>query len=346
MLRGVASSPVSAYKQGGDSLSSRETRLMQLVAVVVNYRTAPGTLQALPLLLSELRAVEGRLILIDNDSGDGSYEALCRGVAALPDSDRVEVVESGRNGGFGFGNNIGVQRALKAEPKPKYLLFINPDAVPKPGAVATLVAYLDAHPRVAIAGGALEDTGGERHPSAFRFPSALGDLENGARLGILTRLLERWVVAPGIESSPDRPDWVSGAYFMIRAEVLEQVGTFDEGFFLYFEETELCHRVRRAGWEVAAVSESVAVHDEGTATGIRDPTRRVPKYWFDSRRRFFLKVYGPGHYYLATVLWALGFASFRLRRRIQRKPDTDPPGLLLDFLRYSLVPATQQKAQP
>ena len=179
---------------------------MNLVAITVNYKTAPGTLQALPSLMAEVAGVDGRVIVVDNDSQDGSYELLCRGAAELPDPSRVEVVASGRNGGFGFGNNVGIRRALEAKPRPKYLLFINPDAVPQPGAVARLVACLEDHPAVGIAGSALQSTRGHRDPAAFRFPSLLGELEAGARLGVISRLLAGWVVAPAAESPPDPPD--------------------------------------------------------------------------------------------------------------------------------------------
>jgi hypothetical protein len=316
---------------------------MNLVAITVNYRTAPGTLRALPSLVAEVAAVDGRVIVVDNDSQDGSFEILCRGAADLVESSRVEVVASGKNGGFGFGNNVGIRRAFEADPRPKYLLFINPDAVPQPGAVARLVAYLEAHPEVGIAGSALRSTDGHRDAAAFRFPSILGELEAGARLGFLTRLLERWVIAPPAESPPDPPDWVSGTCFMVRTRVLDEVGCFDEGFFLYFEETELCYRIRHAGWQVATVPDSLVVHDDGTSTGIADVARRMPRYWFESRRRFFVKAYGPGYHYAATLMWALGFASWRIRRRLQGKPDTDRPHLLEDFLRYSLGPNRQVK---
>jgi GT2 family glycosyltransferase len=116
--------------------------------------------------------------------------------------------------------------------------------------------------------------------------------------------------------------------------VLEQIGPMDEGFFLYFEEVDFCCRARRAGWSVWFVPESRVVHLEGSATGIRATKRRRPKYWYDSRRRFFVKYYGITGLLAADALLTLGRLSFFIRRclRLGGRAGHDPKRFMLDLL--------------
>ena len=110
---------------------------------------------------------------------------------------------------------------------------------------------------------------------------------------------------------------------------------------MYFEEVDFCLRAARAGWECWFVPESRVVHLVGQSTGVTDvkstPKRR-PAYWFASRRRYFRKNHGALYTLCADLLWAGGFATWRVRRVLQRKLDADPPHLLGDFVRYNLWP--------
>src|SRR5688500_8084899 len=111
---------------------------MKLRAVVVNYKTAHMTAQALAALAPALRAIAAsRALVVHDDSADGSYEALCASVAANGWTDLVQVVRSDRNGGFGYGNNYGVRPALASQDPPEYVYILNSDAFPEPGSVRT-----------------------------------------------------------------------------------------------------------------------------------------------------------------------------------------------------------------
>jgi GT2 family glycosyltransferase len=125
---------------------------------------------------------------------------------------------------------------------------------------------------------------------------------------------------------------------MLRRDVLDSVGLFDEAFFLFYEEMDLCLRAHRAGWTTWYVHESHVRHAGAVSTGLRENGRRVPPYWYASRIHYFLKNHGRRHLWGANALFALGYAAWRVRRRLQRKPDVDPPHLLVDFLRYNLLP--------
>ncbi len=125
---------------------------------------------------------------------------------------------------------------------------------------------------------------------------------------------------------------------MIRREVFEAVGLLDEAYFMYFEEVDFCLRAARAGWRCWYVPASRVVHLVGQSSGVTDPRlrKRRPAYWFESRRRYFVKNHGAVVAMLADAAWAAGFAVWRVRRFLQRRQDNDPPKLLLDFIRHSV----------
>lgn len=308
---------------------------MKLRIVTVNYRTAETTIRAIERALADIGDLDAAITVVDNASGDGSLERLRAAAERGAWGPRVSVLDAGKNGGFGAGNNLAMRAALGTEDPPDYVYLLNPDAFVHPGCLRAIVAFMDAHPAVGIAGTRIHDEDGDEHPSAFRFPTVISELERGLRLGVATKLLARWVVWMGTPAATGRVEWVSGASCVLRREMLQSVGFFDEDFFLYFEETDLCRRATEAGWEIWFLAEACVEHIQGVSTGIKEQ-RRIPAYWLDSRRRYFLKAGGKRGLWLANAAWAAAFASWRARRRLQGKPDDDPPYALRDFLRHSL----------
>jgi GT2 family glycosyltransferase len=312
-----------------------------LTIVIVNYRTAGLVIDCLRSLTTEVEGRQDcRVVVVDSDSGDGSVERLRAAVAAADWGSWVEILPLLENAGFAAGNNAALRRALAGPKRADYLWLLNPDTVVRPGALNGLLQFMEAHPEVGIAGSRLEDPDGTAQRSAFRFPGIASEFERGMRLGVLSKLLRRYQVAPVVRDQAHPTDWVSGASMMVRREVLESVGLLDDRYFLYFEETDFCLQARRAGWDCWYVPQSRVVHLVGQSSGIKDgvPTvRRIPGYWFHSRSRYFGKNYGLLYRFLADATWVLGFACWRLRRRLQRKPDHDPPALLWDFLRFAYL---------
>jgi hypothetical protein len=319
---------------------------MQLAAILLNYRTPDMSLEALHALLRELEGIEAtRVLLVDNGSGDDSVERLRAGVAELGAGDRVELLATGRNGGFAFGNNFAMRRALAWPEPPRYFYLLNSDAFPDPGSLRALVHFLDGRPDVGIAGSYIHGPDGAHHVTAFRFPSLASELQGTARLGLLTRLLRGSVVPLPLPERTCRVDWLAGASMLIRREVVEATGGMDEAFFLYFEETDFCRRALAAGWPTWYVRESSVTHIGSVSTGMKE-RRRQPWYWFESRRHYFRKNHGRLYLWLADLLWVVGFGSWRLRRAIQRKPDADPPHLLGDFVRYNWLGRRERGPEP
>lgn len=304
--------------------------------VIVNYRTAVLAVDCLRALAAQTDDLGGgRVLVVDNASGDGSAEIIAAAIAEHGWSDWAEVLPEARNGGFAYGNNAGIRAALAAPRGPDFLLLLNPDTIARPGAIGALVAFMHDHPRAGIAGSRLENAAGGVDCSAHRDHSPLSELDDAARLGPLTRLLHRHAVSPPVRNEAHACDWVSGASLMIRREVIEAIGPMDEGYFLYFEEVDYCRRARDAGWSVWYVPASRVVHLEGASTGIRDAARRRPGYWYASRRRYFAKHYGIAGLLAADVLWALGRASYLLRRALRlggQTPARDPKWFMADLL--------------
>lgn len=310
----------------------------RLEVVIVNYRTGPLVIECLASLAPEVDTVPGtRVVVVDNVSGDGSAEQIEAAIRARGWARWARLHRSPRNGGFSYGNNQALRPRLMSRTLPDYVLLLNPDTTARPGALAGLVAFMDRRPDAGVAGARVLDPDGSVRRSAFRFHSALGELLAGARLGPLSRLLEPWVVAPPPRDEVHLTDWVSGACMIVRREALETVGLMDEGYFLYYEEMDLCRRARDAAWACYYAPVADVVHLCGQSLGATPEERRrgpAPAYRFVSRRRYFRKHHGPLYARLADVAWALGFASFRVRQALQRKPEEDPPRLWRDFVRH------------
>ncbi|MGH1345567.1 MAG: glycosyltransferase family 2 protein [Nannocystales bacterium] len=307
---------------------------MKVVSVTVNYKTADLTLRAVEAVLGDLEPLGGRALVVDNHSQDGSYEKLCAEVEKRGWTDRVEVFASGRNAGFGAGNNIAFRHAMSWEDPPDFFYLLNPDALPDPGGMKALLDFMERTPDSGLAGSRVRHPGGDLRLSAFRFPSVFSELESGLRLGLASRLLDRWKVSMPAPSQTCAVDWVSGASVMLRGAMLDEIGMFDENFFLYFEETDLSLRASRAGWKTHYVMESGAEHIGQVSTGMKDKLKRRPKFWFESRAYYLEKNYGVALRKAADVAWAGGALLPAVRKKLGR-PDTDPPRLYRDFLAFN-----------
>lgn len=313
---------------------SERAPLPPVLVVIVNYRTTRLTINSLRALEAEVeRDPSIRVAVVENASGDA--EELAAAIRELGFSGWAELIVSPHNGGYAYGNNLAVRKALASSTRPDFFLLLNPDTEVRPGAVRALVEFMLPRPTVGITGSCLENPDGTVFGTAFRFPSAISELTRGMRLGVVSKLLDRWVVPLKMGNEPEQVDWLPGASMMVRREVFEQVGLMDEEYFLYYEETDFCLQARRAGFTCWYVPQSRVMHVAGQSTGVTDrtgPPRRRPRYLFDSRRRYFVKNHGRLYAALADAAWLSGLASFRAREIIQRSARIDPPRLWRDSL--------------
>jgi len=291
-----------------------------VAVVIVNYRTPELALGAVRSLAAERGRVPGlRVVVADGGSGDGSAEAIGRGLADPALAGWATTMPLAVNGGFGWANNQAMQMLMQGKDPPDFIHLLNPDAEIEPGAVAELVAVLEREPRCAAVGSLLLDPDGSPSGSAFRFQGPMGELVRGARVDAMRRLLR--LPSGLVEDAPSGVvDWATGASLMLRTAALREVGLFDTGFFLYFEEVELMWRLNRAGWTVRHEPASRVRHVGGAATGVRDGETRSrlaaprPPYWYASRRRFYALSRGRGIAAAANLAWLAGNALFGVRR--------------------------------
>jgi GT2 family glycosyltransferase len=215
--------------------------------VIVNYRTPDLTERCIRAVATDPAVDE--LVVVDNASADGSVERF-RSLG-------IPVIERSANDGFAAGVNAGF--AATTAP---YVVLLNPDAEPRPGAIALLAAHLENTAACGVAAPRLVLADGSPQPNAYRrFPGPwLLALELCAPLGYaLERVprLDPYRLPPGHDDAAH----VSGAALAIRRSAYLDAGAFDEGFFLYLEETEWQQRVRRAGWSVDVVPSAYVAHD-------------------------------------------------------------------------------------
>jgi GT2 family glycosyltransferase len=275
--------------------------------------------------------------VIDNDSGD--LPVIARSVESNQWTSWVTLVAAPKNGGFAYGNNLGVQRA-NADAAPDYIYLINPDAQVRPGAIGALVRFLEAHHDVGIAGSSFEDLDGTDWPIAFRFPGLFSELDSGLEFGIVSRLLRRWVVARRMSKIAQPVDWICGASMLIRPAVFAAIGGLDENYFLYFEETDFCFRAKQAGFPTWYVPESRVMHIRGQSTTVTDMTkgtRRMPGYWFESRRRYYAVTFGIGHAIAIDVVAALAHSLGLVKRILLGRMHTAVPHFVRDLARHSIL---------
>jgi N-acetylglucosaminyl-diphospho-decaprenol L-rhamnosyltransferase len=312
-----------------------------LGVIVVNYRTPDLALACIGALEVVRQSVPNlRCILVDGGSGDGSSDTIARGLEASESKTWVQLLSLEFNGGFGWANNQAIRHFVQSISLPKYIYLVNPDATVERNAVQTLVEAMEANPHAAAAGSALVDMCGRQLGSAFRFPTIASEFFRAAGTPALERLFGQPPFM--INSSETRSvDWVSGASVIFRTNALCECGLFDEGFFLYFEEVELMNRLNRAGWQTLYVPSSIVRHIGGAATGVADgasPARRLPAYWFASRRRFFTLLYGRRVAFTASLAWIAGLVFWRLRQAIGLgRASAHAPGELGDLIRTGLL---------
>ena len=262
-------------------------------AVVVNYNA--GEVLARCVASLERNGVAD-IVVVDNGSTDGS-DAL----AQSPERP-CRLVRSPRNIGYGAGANLGARSC------PRELLFIcNPDLVAEPDAVERLTEALDARPDAAVAGPMLLETDGSVYPSGRTFPN-LGDALGHGFVGLFwpdNPWTRRYRLLGDEQHRARDADWVSGAGFLVRRDAFEAVGGFDEAYFMYVEDEDLCWRLHRAGWGVLYEPSARVVHEQGRSTS-RDPYRMLAAHHRSILRFAVRSTKGRRRLLLPLVAVALG----------------------------------------
>lgn len=308
-----------------------------VAVAIVNYRSAALVIEGLPSLVAALAPfARGHVVVVDNASPEDDAAVLADFLAGFDGAGRVTLVRSPVNGGFAAGNNLAFAAIDALDWRPDAVMLLNPDAQVAPGALEALAAVLQDRPRAGVVGAALENDDGGVRSAAFRFPGPMREFARECGVAPVQRL---WPTAAAVADAPCRVDWVTGAAMMIRRETLEAVGPMDEGFFLYFEETDFMRRAARAGWEVWHAPAARVRHAAGSSTGIvggRPKQGRMPAYWFASWLRYHTKNHGLLRARLTAACRLAGIGTGAVVRALRGRSSHLPPGFAADFARSCL----------
>jgi len=305
---------------------------MRLAVVTVNYCCAGEILVRLETTAAQVGAAGGEWWIVDNKSPDNSAELLEAAVAKVP---HTHLIKAEKNAGFGYGNNQVINRVLSGEIDADYIYFLNPDAAPEQGAIEAMMSYLDNHREVGVVGSGLTNEDGSHTDSMFRFPSFLSEVDSALEFGPVSRLLRRHRVSFGAPENAISVDWVAGTSFMVRSDVFRAVGGFDEDFFLYWEEVELCHRIKKAGFEIHGLPSAKVRHVGGASTGMHRREKRIPDYWHQSRNLYFRKTGTGGSLAVLNLATALSLAVSRILE-VLKGASPRHPRFLRDHIRHAL----------
>ncbi len=319
---------------------------VQNIAVsIVNYRTPDLTIDCVASLVpARVAFPDLRVVLVDGGSADGSAERMAAAVTSHGWNDWVTVLPLAINGGFAFANNHAIAALREKGPLPPAIMLVNPDARVRPGALEHLAALLDSKPDVAAVGALLIHEDGRPQSCAFRFPSLRGEFCRGAGTGFIDRLLGEPPTSIESKVAVEVP-WVSGAAVLLRTAALAESGLFDDGFFLYFEETELMGRLRDHGWSIWHEPAAWVVHDGGAATQIRDPetglprARPMPAYWYEARLRYFTLRKGRLYGLLSGLAWLAGRMLWQVRQIVAPQGRPVVQRELGDMIAHGLWPS-------
>jgi GT2 family glycosyltransferase len=279
--------------------------------VLVNFNTGHLLDECFDSLFQSLGSMRNQVILVDNASEDDSLSRI-KGL-----KEALTVVSNDQNVGFGRANNQAVPFATG-----RHLLLLNTDAFVAPDTLTKTVAWMDAHPDCGVLGVRLTDREGNLQPSCRYFPTPLNTFL--VRTG-LQRLFP-WVKSVDDmawdHSTVRECDWVPGCYYLIRREVLDQVGLFDPRFFLYCEEVDHCRRVKAAGWKVMFYPDTSVVHiggESAKAVGqITASGRQISALQLESELLYIRKHYGRAGLMTQIILLGAGDLILATKQFIKR----------------------------
>jgi N-acetylglucosaminyl-diphospho-decaprenol L-rhamnosyltransferase len=259
---------------------------VDLSIVIVSYHCREKVLACLESLVDPLSTRRTEVIVVDNGSTDGTVEML---QAKRPG---VTLVPMGTNTGFARASNVGIARACG-----RHVLILNPDTIVQRGAFEVLSDWLDTHPGAGAVAPRLLNRDGtdQRTARSFPTPSAaiFGRRSPLTRWFPMNRWSRRYLAArANAGRMPFRVDWVSGAAMMVPASVIAEIGSFDESFFLFWEDADWCRRMADAGLEVWCVPQARIFHDEG---GTRDHgwSRQTVTYFHRGAYLYWCKHHAP-----------------------------------------------------
>lgn len=282
---------------------------MDLSIVILNYKQKGLVKQCIKGIVTAQPNLNYELIIVDNNSGDGTLDMVRKMFSAdsneiqlqpeLPILKKLKIppiktIQSDTNGGFAMGNNLGINQA-----DGRYIMILNPDIAVVPGALEKMINFMESDKQIGIIGPRLINPDGSVQYSCRRFPSLLTPIYRRTFMGRLLfakKPLSDYLMKDFDHEESREVDWLFGACLLIRKSVLDKVGFFDERFFMYFEDLDLCRRFWQAGFKVVYFTEVEMVHYHQRLSaehnGILGIFSRGGRIHFESGIKYFAKYLG------------------------------------------------------
>jgi GT2 family glycosyltransferase len=273
---------------------------MTVSIIIVSYNTRQCLKNCLNSIREKVIEITYEIIVVDNDSQDGSQEMLRKD---FPD---VTLIRS-ENKGFGTANNRGVRKA-----QGRNILFLNPDTLLINNAVKIMSDYLDTHPEVGICGGNLYRADGTTPAnSCWNYFTGISHAINMITMTLASRIIHPQTHKYNHSNYPKPVACVSGAGLMTRQILFDQIGGFDEDFFMYVEDVDICYRINKAGYSVICHPAAKIIHLEGQSS--KANTNHISPYEAISHRLFLRKRY-PQKWkrFLCKSLCVVGYFNMML----------------------------------
>lgn len=289
--------------------------------VFVSYNTAEMTCEAIRLVKASLHTLSIEIFVVDNASKDDS---VARVAAEFPD---VHLITNQINVGFGRANNQVLPHYTG-----KYLLLLNTDAFVAPTTIQTTYDFMQANQETGILGVRLLGRDGVLQPSCRYFPTPLSIFLTSTGLFKCLPFVKLVDDMQWDHNSVRQCDWVPGCYYLIRREVIEQVGLFDSRYFLYYEEVDHCYATKKVGWQVTYFPDTSVVHIGGesakTDNKISSVSKQVSALQIESELLYFRKNMGLIAVLLHIILYVLAECIILLKRLVKSPTNINVQGFL------------------
>lgn len=311
-----------------------------LDVLIVNFNTAHLLEPMFQALRGAAEGIPVRYLVVDNASTDNSAEVLRE---RCPEA---VLTFNYQNIGFGRANN-----QLLARLRSPYVLLLNTDAFVSPNSLSAPLAFMESHPECGLLGVRLVGRDGALQPSCRYFPTPINVFLSRTGLGRLFPWVRQVDDMAWDHRSARECDWVPGCYYLMRREVIDQVGLFDPRFFLYYEEVDHCKRVKAAGWKVMYFPDTSVIHIGGesakSAGNIDQVGRQISPLQMESEMLYFRKHHGRLGLALHMLLTGMGDAILAAKAAI-RKRRGESPASFWEHLRlaWRLLRCTRLATEP
>lgn len=279
---------------------------MQVSIIIVNYNTLELTKNTIQSILDKTKGIDYEIILIDNDSTDGSKEFF----STSDYKKTIKFIKSNENLGFGKANNLGINMA-----QGKYILLLNSDTLLINNAIEILYKFMEKNINAGICGANLYDENYLPAHSYGILSNIFMDI-NDMYMKFYFKLLKKRLDF-NYDGKPKEVGYITGADMFIRKSVLKKVGSFDPDFFMYFEETELTFRIKKEGYKVYSVPEAKIIHLEGKSFNFKETRFRM---MCESKYKYLYKVYGKKqmlyNYIISQIKYSFLFNEEARRKKI------------------------------